>query len=282
MSEPDWARTVREARGEPIGGGAAGSVRRVRLPGGGTVVVKHAPRGMDVEAAMLRALRERSSLPVPGVLHAEPGMLVMEDVPGRAGAGGADAHAAEMLASLHAVSSPDGRYGFDRDGLIGPLAQPNAWADDWAEFFRDRRLLAFTHAAAGEGAVPRPLAERLERLAGRLGEIIPACPGASLIHGDVWSGNVLTLNGRVTGFIDPAPYYAHAEVELSFIALFSTFGDAFFARYWALRGVGEPERAAWRRVRGGVYNLYPLLVHARLFGGHYVAEIDAALRGLGF
>ena len=101
----------------------------------------------------------------------------------------------------------------------------------------------------------------------------------ALIHGDVWTGNVLAENGRITGFLDPAPYYAHHEVELAFITLFGTFGEAFFARYGE---VGTRIDAEFWETRRRVYNVYPLLVHVRLFGGGYVGELSANLDMLGF
>jgi fructosamine-3-kinase len=124
--------------------------------------------------------------------------------------------------------------------------------------------------------LPAALAERLRRLSHRLEEYLdePAYP--SLIHGDAWSGNVLAQGGRITGFLDPALYYADAEVKLAFITLFSTFGMPFFARHQALR----PLRPGFAG-RCDVYNLYPLLVHVHLFGGNYVASLETRLRRLG-
>lgn len=96
--------------------------------------------------------------------------------------------------------------------------------------------------------------------------------------GDIWSRNVLARNGRVVGLIDPAIYYGHPEAELAFITLFNTFGDAFFQRYHALR----PIAAGFFEERRDLYNLYPLLVHVRSFGGGYVHSVDQILRRFGF
>ena len=85
---------------------------------------------------------------------------------------------------------------------------------------------------------------------------------------------MLARGGRVTAFLDPAISYGHAEVELAFIMLFNSFGRPFFDAYQALR----PLEPGFFRDRAPLYQLYPLLVHARLFGGHYGAEVDAILR----
>lgn len=119
--------------------------------------------------------------------------------------------------------------------------------------------------------------ERIEALCARLGEWLEEPARPSLIHGDLWGGNVLAADGRISGFIDPAIYYADPEIELAFTTLFGTFGDAFFRRYGELR----PLRARFFEERRDLYNLYPLLVHVRLFGGEYVSQVEAILRKFG-
>jgi len=106
---------------------------------------------------------------------------------------------------------------------------------------------------------------------------LPEPERPSLIHGDMWGGNVLCRNGAVAGFVDPAIYYADAEIELAFSTLFSTFGDAFFSRYRELRDI----RPGFFETRVPLYNLYPLLVHVRLFGGGYVAQVERTLTRFG-
>jgi fructosamine-3-kinase len=135
-----------------------------------------------------------------------------------------------------------------------------------------------TTCAAREVRLDREMAARLERVAARLGDFLPDDPPASLIHGDVWAGNVLSEPGRITAFLDPAPYFAHHEVELAFITMFSTFGDGFFRRYAEI--AGTVDREFWE-VRRYVYTIFPLLVHVRLFGGSYVGQLDATLGMLG-
>ena len=188
----------------------------------------------------------------------------------------AQRHAAELLAELHAVTAP--RAGLDRDTLIGSLHQPNPWTESWVAFFAGHRLVSMADQATRAGRLPADLAARVHTLADRLGSLLDE-PGAfSLVHGDVWSGNVLAEPGRITGFIDPAIYFAHPEVELAFITLFNCFGQPFFDRYHELR----PIAAGFFESRRHVYNLYPLLVHVRLFGGGYVQQLSSTLSGLGF
>lgn len=263
----------------PLSGGCIGQVYRVRLADGRSVVVKAddgvAPQ-LDVEGYMLRYLAGHSALPVPAVLHDAPDLLVMTHLPGGSHfTPAAQADAAEHLAALHAITAP--AFGFERDTLIGGLPQPNSWTDSWLTFFREQRLLAMGRMGLQAGRLPAALLRRLEHFCGRLARWLAEPERPSLIHGDVWTGNVLAQGDRITGFVDPAIYFADPEIELAFTTLFGTFGRPFFARYQAIR----PLAPGFFEERRDIYNLYPLLVHVRLFGGSYVQQVDQTLRRFG-
>jgi fructosamine-3-kinase len=270
--------TVR--RFHPLAGGCVGAVYRVELTDGRQVAVKLADPEtgrLQVEGAMLDDLARLSRLPAPRNLYAAPELLVMSWIDNDGGAIGASvqSHAAELLAELHGITAE--RYGYDRDTLIGGLAQPNGQMTSWRAFFAERRLLYMAREAHRAGTLPSSLLARVESLAGRLDRWIAEDTQPSLIHGDMWSGNVLVKNGRVAGFVDPAIHYADAEIELAFATLFATFGDPFFRRYDQLR----PLRPGFFEERRELYNLYPLLVHARLFGGGYVESVATTLSRYG-
>jgi fructosamine-3-kinase len=259
----------------PLAGGCVGEVYRARLDDGEDVVVKvdsSAAPSLDIEGYMLRYLGENSALPVPAVLHSDPALLVMEFLPGSSNFDrSSEMHAAELLAELHGVSS--GAFGLERDTLIGSLHQPNTQSDSWVAFFQEHRLLAMGRQAVGAGRMNTRTLKRIEALAAKCDELLEDPAQDSLLHGDVWSANVLAEGGRITGFVDPAMYYGHAEIELAFITLFSTFGEAFFARYRELRALA----AGFFEVRRDIYNVYPLLVHVRLFGGGYLSGVERVL-----
>jgi fructosamine-3-kinase len=148
----------------------------------------------------------------------------------------------------------------------------------WVEFFAERRLVHLANEAHRAGMLDRDMRTRVERFArDRLALLIREPAHPSLLHGDAWGGNILVRGGRVAAFIDPAVYHGHAEAELAFGTLFGTFTEHFFGAYRERRMIAE----GFFDVRRDVYNLYPLLVHARLFGGGYVAQIDATLRRFG-
>ena len=264
----------------PVGFGLTGL--DVRLADGRRVAVKARENGgrtasLELEAYMLRELSRLSELPVPHVHYADASLLVMDYI-AHDGAGitpSVERHAGELIAALHGVKRES--FGYERDTLIGPLPQPNPRSESWLPFFRDHRLLHMAKAAQEEGALPSPLCKRIEKLAERIGEHLlePAHP--SLLHGDLWTGNVLTRGGKIAGFVDPAIYFGHPEIELAFATLFGTFGQDFFAAYEE-RLTLEP---GFQQERRDIYNLYPRLVHVRLFGAGYLAGIDATLASLG-
>lgn len=128
------------------------------------------------------------------------------------------------------------------------------------------------------GRLPYRVMTRIERFCAHLDRWLIEPDKPSLIHGDVWTTNVLAAGDRIRAFLDPAIYFAHAEIELAFITLFNTFGRAFFDRYNSIRPI-EPGFFEERR---DIYNLYPLLVHVRLFGGTYVSAVERTLSRFGF
>lgn len=281
----DVRRAIETACGQPVAqidalsGGCIGQVYQVRMTSGRKLVVKvdHGPAPcLDIEGTMLRYLAEESALPVPEVVHSAPELLIMAWVPGQSRfRPTAQEHAAELLAELHALSAS--QFGFERDTLIGGLRQPNQQADSWIQFFADQRLRYMAGEAVGVGRLPQEWLRRIDRLALRLGEWLLEPERPSLIHGDVWTTNVLAEGGRISAFLDPAIYYADPEIELAFITLFGTFGEPFFARYQELR----PLAPGFFADRRDLYNLYPLLVHCRLFGGGYVAQVGRILDRFG-
>ncbi len=266
---------ARPERLRPLSGGCVGEVYGLEAGGTRYALKVDRQRGgaLAVEGRMLDHLARHTALPAPRPVAWDEGFLLMSWVEGAPSPGPAvEEHAADLLAALHGQGTP--AYGFDFATVIGGLPQPNPWTEDWATFYGRHRLVAMARQAFDAGNLPADLLARAERLAdalpGLLGE--PNPPG--LVHGDVWGGNVMAAGGRITGFLDPALHYADPEVELAFITLFSTFGERFFARYRERR----PLSADFWTLRRELYLLYPLLVHARLFGGHYVSSVAALLR----
>ena len=255
----------------PLGGGSICDAWVVETDRGARVVVKRTPYDPTLEADGLAALAAAGA-PVPGVLAVEPdpdragGVLVVEHVSGPpdwAGLGAA-------LAELHRSTSPDGRFGWHRDNLIGRLPQRNPWTTDWREFYAEHRLRPHLSAPALDAGLRR---RALAALEGPLYELLPARPPASLIHGDLWSGNI--VDGR--WLIDPAVCYADREHELAFTELFGGVPRALLDAYTAT----WPLPDGWQRRRPAL-QLYHLLVHVAHFGAGYNAPIADRLDALGW
>ena len=276
---------IEQATGLPIAeistltGGSVGQVYLARCENGRRLVAKvdvGPSPCLDVEGFMLDYLRQVSNLPVPQTIYRSPELLIMSCAPGESSfSPSAQENAAELLAELHKLTAP--AYGLDRPTLIGGLHQPNAWSGSWISFFAEQRLIYMAEQGVSAGRLPAALAHRVEKIAANLTRWLEEPAAPSLIHGDVWTTNVLAANGRVTAFLDPAIYYASPEIELAFITLFSTFSDPFFKRYQELR----PIAPGFFSERRHLYTLYPLLVHVRLFGGSYVARVESILDRFG-
>jgi fructosamine-3-kinase len=228
----------------------------------------------EAEAAGLAELGDAGALRVPRVLacghtHAAA-FLALEWIEARPADRSCEQRLGEGLATLHAVTAA--RFGWQRDNTIGRTPQLNGWSDDWAEFFRERRLRpqltlalqnGFSNVLGGRGA--------------QLLECLPALldghhPVPSLLHGDLWGGNWLAAAGGEPVVFDPAVYYGDRETDLAMTRLFDGFGAAFYRAYEA----AVPARPG-ERVRGELYNLYHVLNHANLFGGGYARQARAGI-----
>lgn len=232
-----------------------------------TVPLAEAAR-LEAEAEGLRALAACGAIVVPRVLdigtRGGTAFLVTTRLDfGEAPRGAAMGRA---LACLHRV--PQGaQYGWHRDNFIGAAPQVNGWDRDWAAFFRDRRLR------------PQLLRAASYRLRGAdtLLEAVPDllrdhAPPASLLHGDLWSGNAAMLASGEPAIFDPAVYVGDRETDLAMTRLFGGFDASFYRAYqeeWPL----PPGHEA----RGAVYNLYHLLNHLNLFGASYRAQAQATI-----
>ncbi|MEM7427401.1 MAG: fructosamine kinase family protein [Pseudomonadota bacterium] len=269
------------ARATAIGRSWGLDVLKVELESGGKVLVKTGAPDLaghlETEAFMLRALGAAGGFPVPKVLLSEPDLLVMDWIENEGAPRTArqERHAGELLAALHSL--PVDRFGYHRDTVIGGLPQPNPPVDSWVSFFRSHRLMFIATTCAQRGVVHPGELRRITTLAGRLGTYLNEPKHPSLLHGDLWQGNVLARGDHIAAFIDPAVYHGHPEIELAFTTLFGTFGDAFFEAYGANAAL-QPD---FFEIRRDIYNIYPNLVHAALFGRSYVAPVLRVLDRLG-
>lgn len=175
------------------------------------------------------------------------------------------------LAEMHRNNS-DEKYGLDHDNYIGKLPQSNERHENWMKFFIQKRLEVQLKLAIENRMVSSSFVEKYRRFYNLLPELLPVDKPA-LIHGDMWSGNVMVGSDGKVCLIDPAVYYGHREIELAFTHMFGGFDRDFYDAYKSSYPLepGFEERIS-------IYNMYPSMVHVNLFGQSYLGGVESVLR----
>ncbi|MDD3518488.1 MAG: fructosamine kinase family protein [Chromatiales bacterium] len=229
----------------------------------------------EAESEGLLALREPQAIRVPEpVCHGiagERSFLVLEYVD--MGGPAAPARLGEQLAVLHRHAAD--RFGWHRDNTIGSTPQRNDWADDWVRFWRERRLRVQIDLAARNRA-----SSGLIDAGERLMAVLPAFftdyrPAPSVLHGDLWGGNMDYDRAGNPVIFDPAVYFGDRETDIAMTELFGGPGPAFQDAYRA----NWPLDAGYA-LRRDLYNLYHVLNHYNLFGGGYGGQAERMALGL--
>ena len=185
--------------------------------------------------------------------------------------------AAKVLTALHSVTNESRMYGYYYDTSIASFSQKNEQTQyNWTLFLGQMRIMPMAKICYDKGEISRQMLERLEGLSRDLYKRIDmSLITPSLLHGDVWGGNVL-FDRQGACFIDPAIYYGDKEMELAFILLFDTFGETFFDAYKEVHPLSED----FYEVKVPLYQIYPLLVHVALYGGSYTRQLEQILKRL--
>ena len=246
-----------------------------------TVVIKTTlsdKNDLLIEAKMLQDLA-KNGLNVPKVITSCKEALVMEYIePALDTDYEREVEAAKALAALHQVSNKSRMYGYYYDTAIASFSQKNEQTQyNWALFLGQMRILPMAKICYDREALSSSHIERLETLSSLLyrridmGSVTP-----SLLHGDVWSGNVIYAKEGPC-FIDPAIYFGDREMELAFIHLFHTFGKSFFQTYESIHPLSDD----FYETKLPLYQIYPLLVHVALYGSSYLGELEKRMQRLG-
>ena len=226
------------------------------------------------EAQGLILLRGSNALVVPEVIHAGTAgshqFLLLEYLEGGRRQTNFWVDFGSGLAKLHRMSAD--AFGLDHDNYIGSLPQSNSPSLSWVEFFIGQRLRIQLQIAVEHNRIGEEFVKKFDTLFDKLPSILPEEP-PSLLHGDLWGGNLMISKAGRPGIIDPAVYYGHREVDLAMTKLFGGFDasyiDSYDEAYPLMPGYQE---------RMTIYNLYPLLVHLNLFGGAYKAQVVEVVR----
>jgi len=286
MNWQDIEQAISDATGTPfvldtrgnIGGGCINTAMKVSGRGREFFVKLNASRLLAMFEAEAEGLREMAAAgtvripqPVCTGVAGNQAFIVMEYlVLGGHGGAVVMARFGEQLAQMHRHTAP--RYGWHRDNTIGSTPQFNHWMDDWLAFWREHRL-GYQLQLAGRHGIGRRAVQKGERLQEKLSGLFDGYQAlASVLHGDLWSGNFGISQEDEPVIFDPAVYFGDREADLAMTELFGGFGREFYAGYngvWPL----DPGYA----LRKTLYNLYHILNHFNLFGGGYGAQAEAMM-----
>lgn len=219
----------------------------------------------NAETAGLQELKQAHALAVPEVIcsgcNDESAWLVLEYIPLGGGNAASFSKAGNALAQLHRKLHD--KFGWHRDNTIGSTPQINTYQDDWISFWQQNRF-AYQIKLAEMNGYSGDVISNVERLIDSSSDFLSHQPVASLLHGDLWSGNLSFDKTGKPVIYDPAVYYGDRETDLAMTELFGGFTQNFYAAYqeaWPL--------SPGYNVRKIFYNLYHILNHMNLFGGGY-------------
>ncbi|HUF37916.1 MAG TPA: fructosamine kinase family protein [Anaerolineales bacterium] len=253
----------------PVGGGCIHNGRLVETAAGYRFFIKSSPDVpadlFETEASGLDLLRKTGCIRVPSVLAVGEDFLLQEYLP--QGKPRRDYWPAlgRRLACLHSCTAD--RFGLDHDNYLGSTPQPNTTAADGYAFFAENRLGYQAELAGRRGLISSREVRRVEAVANRLREWVPEQP-ASLLHGDLWTGNLLQDERGDPALIDPAAHYGWREADLAMLSLFGSPPEDFYAAYREI--IPLPPAL---RDRFPLYNLYHLLNHLNIFGPSYYGQV---------
>ncbi|MBA4053187.1 MAG: ketosamine-3-kinase [Marivirga sp.] len=232
------------------------------------------PSMFEAEAKGLNLLRATRAIHIPEVIGygdvATHQFLLLEFVEQNKPSTDYWNELGHQLALLHKVH--DDLFGLAHNNYIGSLRQFNRQNSSWIDFFIGQRLQVQLKIAFDAGLINSSDSRKFDQLYLQLPSLLPE-EKPSLLHGDLWNGNILSNKNGSPCLIDPAVYFGNREADLAMTLLFGAFHDDFYTSY----AESFPLMSGYRD-RVDLYNLYPLLVHLNLFGTQYLSRITAILK----
>ena len=227
----------------------------------------------QAEAAGLQEIALSQAIKTPEVVCSgvaeQKSYLVLENLTLSPGQPGSATQLGQQLAQMHKHLSPGQHFGWSQDNTIGATPQFNTQTGNWVDFWREQRL-GFQFELARKNGADQPLIGKGEKLLDQLESFFTDyVPQASLLHGDLWSGNYGYLENGDPVIFDPAVYYGDRETDLAMSEMFGGFPAEFYMAYneaWPL-----DEGYKTRKV---LYNLYHVLNHFNLFSGGYAMQAE--------
>jgi len=177
---------------------------------------------------------------------------------------------AEEILKIHSVTND--KYGFDFDAQIGGLKQPNNYSSNWINFFRDHRLRIIFELINQNEPMPSLINQKLELVIKNLENLIPSKPSISLLHGDLWTGNILFHNKKLVGLIDPGIFFGHNELEIAYLTWFKFADNSFLSHYSNTINI---ENSYYEYEP--IYQIYFCLLNIHLWSRDYISDIELLL-----
>ena len=176
------------------------------------------------------------------------------------------------IISIHSIKNQD--YGFDFDTQIGGLKQINSKSKNWKEFYTDKRLSYIFDLVNKNKPMDKSINTKIDLLIKKMDNFIPTNPRPSLLHGDLWEGNILFKNKKFVGFIDPGSFYGHNELEVSYLRWFNPkfIDNNFLNKYNDHIKVDK-----YYLEYEPVYQLYYSLLNVYLWDRRYVEDVRRLL-----
>lgn len=256
-----------------ISGGDTSQALLIKSADGSCVFVKQreeAPTDFfAAEAEGLNFLQRVCNLSLPQVLGYGRSFIAMEYIPPGIQQPRFWELLAQQLANMHTQERE--QFGFINNNYCGLSIQRNDFCLDGYSFFAKQRILPQAEQALASNLLSHQDYDAILKLCDALADLVPK-QAASLLHGDLWSGNIHVSPDGDPVFIDPAIYFAWAEIDIAMTLLFGGFPERFYQAYLECRSL----ESGWRE-RMSLYNLYPLLNHLNLFGRGYLSEVRAVL-----
>ena len=252
--------------------------KKIKLDDNSQYVVKELIKSSDAynpifyEGKCLEFMNDKFPSLFPKVLFLKNNLLVMEFIDhNKIKDKKSEQDLACQLAKIHQIKND--QFGFEFDPPIGGLRQPSSFEKSWVNFYANKRLNMIFELINATNPMPNEINRGIERLLKNLENLIPDNPQPSLIHGDLWEGNILLHNGKLVGLIDPGIYYAHSEMEIAYLEWFKYISKDFY-QYYSEYNQLDKDFMNYSEV----YQLYYCLLNVHLWSRDYIQNTAELVR----
>jgi protein-ribulosamine 3-kinase len=260
-----------------LSGGCINEAKKLETTAGTWFVKLNTVDFADIFSAEADALDElegtntiRVPKPITHGISRDKAFLVLEFIHLQSAKSGSQARAGEQLAKMHQTSAK--QFGWKQNNVIGATLQINKWSDSWIDFYREQRLQYQFELAGRNGRTFAGMDVLLDGIDSFFQDYQPR---PSLLHGDLWGGNISFDSKGNPVIFDPATYYGDRETDIAFTEMFGGFSPDFYRAYdhtWPLD--------SGFAIRKELYNLYHYLNHFNLFGGGYATTAQSIITRL--